>query len=84
MPVGCAGSLALAGLSVGKRLPALPPWRRVGLPLGMPGRLPTGSGEVTSAGTGGSFAAFGGTGAGFCGAGAGFCGAESGFWGAGF
>jgi hypothetical protein len=46
------------GSRVGNRSAALRPGLRVGLTFGMLGRLPTGSGEVTDAGTGGSFAGF--------------------------
>ena len=42
------------GLSVGNRPDALPPGLSVGIAAGMPGRLPTGSGEVTITGTGGT------------------------------
>jgi hypothetical protein len=38
------------GSSVGNRPAALPPGLRAGLAAGMPGRLPTGSGEVIIAG----------------------------------
>ncbi len=42
------------GLSVGNRPEALPPGLSVGGAAGMPGRAPTGSGEVTTTGTGGT------------------------------
>jgi hypothetical protein len=52
---GCAGLLVVGfGSRVGNRPAALPPGLRVGLTAGMLGRLPTGSGEVTVAGTGGA------------------------------
>jgi hypothetical protein len=44
------------GSRVGNRSPALPPGLRVGFTAGMLGRLPTGSGVVIVAGTGGAVA----------------------------
>lgn len=41
------------GLIVGNRPAALPPGVRVGVAVGMLGRLPTGSGDVVAAGTAG-------------------------------
>jgi hypothetical protein len=45
------------GSSVGNKSEALPPGLRVGLTAGMPGRLPTGSGEVTVSGNDGGLSA---------------------------
>ena len=56
-----AGLAVGFGSSVGNRPAALPAGLRVELDApGMPGRLPTGSGEVTVSGTGGRSPEFGG------------------------
>ena len=57
-----------AGSSVGNSPAALPPELNVGLAAGMPGRLPTGSGEVIGSGAGGSPTGSGGSVTGFGGA----------------
>jgi hypothetical protein len=82
------------GSRVGNRVAALPFGPRVGLTFGTLGRLPTGSGEETVAGTAGRFGGTAGRFAGFSGCvrlcgvagfcGAGFCGGAAGFCGAGF
>src|ERR1700761_1839567 len=42
------------GSRVGNRVAALPPGLRLGLSAGIPGSVPTGSGEVTVSGSGGA------------------------------
>jgi hypothetical protein len=65
-PAFCDAPGDADGVTVGNSPAALPPELRLGLGVGptngMPGRLPTGSGEVTVIGAGGSVVAIGAAG----------------------